>query len=288
MKWMTALKLGRVSNLPTVWTNVLTGAVLANPGFDCLTVLLCATAISFFYIAGMFLNDVFDLEWDRRHQAKRPLVQGEATANEVVGISIALLAAGVALLLFASWGNKTVPVVLSAAVLIGLIVLYDWKHKQWAVVSPWIMGGCRLMVYLTAAAAVDDWNGRVLVAGLCMLAYIAGITYAARAEHLNTLYNYWPVALLFFPAGFALVLGFSDIWSWILIAAVLLWLFRAIRRLVLPGRQRQVPRAIGALLAGIALIDTAILLSLQQYAPAFIAAAAFGLCLIAQRKIAAT
>ena len=30
MTWQTALKLGRVSNLPTVWTNTLAAAVLAG------------------------------------------------------------------------------------------------------------------------------------------------------------------------------------------------------------------------------------------------------------------
>ena len=30
MTWMDALKLGRVSNLPTVWTNALAGMVLAG------------------------------------------------------------------------------------------------------------------------------------------------------------------------------------------------------------------------------------------------------------------
>ena len=32
MKLETALRLGRVSNLPTVWTNPLAGAVLAGAG----------------------------------------------------------------------------------------------------------------------------------------------------------------------------------------------------------------------------------------------------------------
>ena len=30
MSWQVALRLGRVSNLPTVWTNTLTGIVLAG------------------------------------------------------------------------------------------------------------------------------------------------------------------------------------------------------------------------------------------------------------------
>lgn len=287
MKWAAALKLGRVSNLPTVWTNVLAGAVLANPDFDGLRVVLAAAAVSLLYIAGMFLNDAFDVEWDREHQADRPIVKGEASLQEVVRIAVALLVAGVALVLLAAGGRHWPLAAVGVLALIGLVLLYDWKHKQWSF-SPWIMGGCRLTVYLTAAAvAAGAWNGPVLAGGLCLLVYIAGITYSARAEHLNTLNNYWPVALLLAPPAFVLYLGFDNVLAWAAVAVLLVWLGRAARRL-LPGPRRQVPRAVGALLAGIALVDTAILLALRQPLPALLAAGAFGLCLLAQRKIAPT
>ncbi len=284
MKWGTVLKLGRVSNLPTVWSNTLVGAALVNPQFKPLDLLMAAVALSLLYIAGMFLNDVFDLEWDRKHQPGRPLAAGEATVNEVVRISVAFIIAALVLLAFS---DRTIPVLCSAIVLIALILLYDWKHKQWAF-SPWLMGGCRLLVYLTAAAAVTGvWNEQVLIAGFCLLGYIAGITYVARLEHLNTLNSLWPVALLFIPAGFAFFLGFRDPWSWLLTALVLLWLIRAIRHLM-PGKQRRIPQAVSALLAGIALIDTAILMALQQQGYALLSFGCFALCLLAQRRIAAT
>lgn len=286
MKWRTALKLGRVSNLPTVWTNTLVGAALVNPGFDVFTVFTAAIALSLLYIAGMFLNDVFDLEWDRRHQSGRPLVAGEAKVSEALGLSVAFLGLALALLILATEPDRRFHVLVGAAALIGLIMLYDWKHKQWAV-GPWLMGGCRLLVYLIAGAAVGAWNQQILVAGLCLLGYIAGITYVARLEHLNALHGLWPVALLFVPTGFVLYLGFNDVWSWLLAAALLYWLVRAVWRLM-PGKRRRVPQAVGALLAGIALVDTAILTALQQQGAALLAASCFGLCLLGQRKIAAT
>lgn len=286
MKLATALRLGRVSNLPTVWTNVLAGAALVSQDLDWVILITSAIAISLLYIAGMFLNDVFDLEWDRKHQSVRPLVSGEANVNEVAGLSVVFMATAIVLVLFAAAGGRVVIATLSALGLIALIVLYDWKHKQWPV-SPWIMGACRLMVYLTSAAIVGVWNWQVLAAGLCLLGYIAGITYLARAEHLNALNSYWPLILLLLPPGFALYLGFDDIWSWVLVAALLVWLIRA-ARFLMPGKKRKVPQAIGALLAGIALIDTAILVALQQYLLAYIAAGAFALCLLAQRKVSPT
>jgi hypothetical protein len=286
MKWSTALKLGRTSNLPTIWTNVLTGTVLTNPQFDRLTLFTAAIALSLLYIAGMFLNDVYDLEWDRRHQPGRPLVRGEAGINETLGFSIAFVITAVVLLGLVSGMERGLPVLLSTAALITLIILYDWKHKHWSF-SPWLMGGCRLLVYLTAGAAAGIWNQQVLVGGLCLLGYIAGITYMARMEHLNTLHSSWPLALLFVPVVFVLYLNSGNIGSWLLTALLLIWLFRAVRRLI-PGKQRQVPQAVGALLAGIALTDTAILMALQQQELALIAAGCFSLCLLAQRKISPT
>jgi 4-hydroxybenzoate polyprenyltransferase len=286
MKWTTALKLGRISNLPTIWTNALTGAALVNPQFDVLTLFTTAIALSLLYIAGMFLNDVYDLEWDRRHQPGRPLVTGEAGKNEALGFSIACVITAVVLLGLIGGTGRGLPVLLSTAALITLIILYDWKHKHWSF-SPWLMGGCRLLVYLTAGAAVSIWNQQVLIGGLCLLGYIAGITYVARMEHLNTLHSFWPLALLFMPIVFVLYLDSDNSSSWLLTGLLLIWLLRAVRRLV-PGKQRQVPRAVGALLAGIALIDTAILMALQQRELALIAAGCFSLCLLAQRKISPT
>lgn len=286
MKAAAALKLGRMSNLPTVWTNVMVGAALVTPDYDWRVVLAAAAAVSCLYVAGMFLNDVFDLEWDRQHQPDRPIVKGEAAFGEVVGTSIALIAAALVLILVASGGQRLLQVAIGTAGLIGLILLYDFKHKQWSF-SPWLMGGCRLAVYLTAAALAGAWNGPVWAAGVCLLGYIAGITYSARAEHVNSVDNYWPVILLLLPPAFIGYLGYDDPWTWMLLAAVLIWLVRA-ARFLMPGPRRQVPKAVGALLAGIALIDTAILAALGQHVLALIAAGAFALCLLAQRRIAAT
>ena len=61
----TLLLLGRISNLPTVWSNCLAGWILGGGGTALRLALLCLGA-SCLYIAGMFLNDAFDAEFDRQ------------------------------------------------------------------------------------------------------------------------------------------------------------------------------------------------------------------------------
>src|SRR4029079_19649453 len=55
--WETLLRLGRVSNLPTVWTNTLAGTLLAGGDWQNARTLTVVAAMSLFYEGGMFLND---------------------------------------------------------------------------------------------------------------------------------------------------------------------------------------------------------------------------------------
>ena len=70
MNIATFLRLGRVSNLPTVWSNALAGAALAGawPPDGRLVPLLAAMTLA--YTGGMFLNDAFDRDIDARASAR--------------------------------------------------------------------------------------------------------------------------------------------------------------------------------------------------------------------------
>ena len=77
--WLEVL---RISNLPTVWTNVLVGAVLSiavarpsNPSL--VAVLIAIIAGSCLYLAGMVFNDVADVDEDRAQRPERPIPRGE-------------------------------------------------------------------------------------------------------------------------------------------------------------------------------------------------------------------
>src|SRR5215813_6594523 len=89
------LVLGRVSNLPTVWSNCLAGWVLGDRGCPHRLPFLI-TGASFLYVAGMFLNDAFDVAFDREYRKERPVPSGVISARAVwiCGFAMLLLGAG--------------------------------------------------------------------------------------------------------------------------------------------------------------------------------------------------
>ena len=246
----TLLRLGRISNLPTVWTNVIAGAVIVGGTGRASEISLLALAMSAFYVGGMYLNDFFDRALDARERPTRPIVAGEIGAGAVSGIGFGLLAIGVALMI--PFGGAAA---LSGVALAGVIVLYDVWHKGNAL-GPTIMGLCRALVYLGAGAALTGQISLALVIGAFVLAaHTAGITYAAKQESLDTIGNLWPMLLLAAPLLVALPYIASGwtvpvAFALLLIAdAAAVWL---LARRPVPG---SVPRAVSGLIAAISLVD---------------------------------
>ena len=92
----TLLILGRVSNLPTVWSNCLAGWWLSGGGnFWKLPFLL--SGMSALYTGGMFLNDAFDADFDRQRRTSRPIPSGTISADTVWLLGWAWLALGILL-----------------------------------------------------------------------------------------------------------------------------------------------------------------------------------------------
>jgi 4-hydroxybenzoate polyprenyltransferase len=279
--WKTALKLGRVSNLPTVWSNVIAALALAG-GAPTRVVLGAAAAMSFLYVGGMYLNDAFDRDIDARERGSRPIPSGEVSANVVFAFGLVALAAGVLLLAFQSPRAG-----LAGLVLAGVIVLYDWHHKG-NPLSPLLMGLCRALVYAGAAATlVKPFWVPVLLGASALLLYVTGLTLAAKQERLDRVSNIWPVLLLAAPPMLALP-AISSSWLVVLAAAVLLAVcFHAFSLL----RRRQagdVGRAVGLLIAGIALVDALAASTVGATQAMVVCFALFALTLLLQRLIPGT
>jgi 4-hydroxybenzoate polyprenyltransferase len=290
VKWSVALALGRVSNLPTVWTNALAGVVLAGGSTGDARVPWTVLAVSLCYVAGMYLNDAFDREFDARHRPERPIPSGAISARTVFTAGFGMLAAGVALLAWLGLGpaqGTGWPPTAAGLALAAAIVWYDLHHKA-NPASPLLMGLCRALVYVAAACVVVARPpGAVYVGALLLLSYLIGLTYVARQEHLGRVANLWPLLFLALPLAWtaraALQGGFVAV-LWLLLAAWLLYALSFLRR----RRAGDVPRAVGHLIAGICLWDALVIAAAGQPALAGLALGLFGLTLVLQRRIAPT
>ncbi|MDB6443707.1 MULTISPECIES: UbiA family prenyltransferase [Pseudomonas] len=262
--WMT---LGRVSNLPTVWTNTLAAALLASsagalaPPSGAVWVLLLA-ALSMLYLAGMLLNDLLDADWDLRHHNPRPITLG-LVSRQQVGLACALLLglAAVAVLGLSRLIDQPYWLLGGALLLLACILGYNLLHKKYAH-SVWLMGACRSALYLTAAASLAVPPEPIWLCAVLLGVYISGLTYLARQEHRNQLLSRLPLILMLSPL--TLAIHNDNPWFWPVLLLWLGWLGWHYRRHLADPRQRRVRTFIGAGLAALPLFDALVLAVADQ------------------------
>lgn len=224
------LRLGRVSNLPTVWTDVVAAAALATVGVErpgALPLIALGTIVSAFYVGGMFLNDAWDAGIDAVERPERPIPSGLVTRDHVFRVGGGLLVVAI-VALAAGFGLEAA---LGGGALAAAIVLYDIHHKR-NPLAPLVMAACRALIHAVVALALVGRVGVLVVAGAgALFAYVAILTVAARRA---------------------------------------------------PGR------VVGALIAGICLLDAAIVAAAWSPALALVVALGFALTLRLQRRVSGT
>ena len=279
----TLLRLGRVSNLPTVWTNVLAATALAGGDPLAPRTGVALVAMTLFYIGGMYLNDASDHEIDFQERPSRPIPAGEISTATVLSAGIAMLAGGIGLMSLFGFATG-----LAGLGLAGAIVIYDLRHKN-NPFSPVVMGLCRALVYVGAALiASGTVSGAVLVGAVALLAHVVGLTYAAKQESLDQIDNMWPLAVLAVPlmaASGALTGGWPAIPAWFGLATADWLAIGALKKRARPG---SVSNAVAALIAAISLVD-AVLASMVGAWPIVIACwGGFALTRLAHKAIPGT
>ena len=272
-RWRVYLDLGRVSNLPTVWTNCLAGAALSGAALEMPVLLLLAAALSCFYTGGMFLNDAFDHRYDEKTRSRRPIPSGEIGLFEVYALGFGLLVVG-QLGIYAASVLRSGPRLESfgIGVILGvLIVYYNYRHKT-DPHSPVVMAACRGLIYLIAASvAAGSLSLQVWAGALVLASYVAGLTYLAAQEDLNRVKALWPALLLLAPVAFGL---YAAVWGPshpVLLPLLGFFLFWTLwSGSFLSSRRRNVPRAVTGLIAGISLLDGIVIaaVSLELGGPA--------------------
>jgi len=292
VKLRTLLTLGRTSNLPTVWSNMLAGAVLSGAEFGPAPLLLLLLCSSAFYEGGMFLNDAFDAEVDAKERPGRPIPSGQVARSSVLAIGYCLLGGGLLTLLAASLLGLTRAGLAATAAGAGTcvaVLVYNRWHKGHAW-SPLVMGACRAGLYLTAALAVSPRLGNVVLIGAGALwLYIVGLTHIARFETGKVMDRAWVSAFVLAPLVVAapVIVEQMSLLPMLCAALLLGWSLRSIG-FALRGGQGQIPRAVVSLIAGVSLVD-ALFISLLATPPMVLfALGAFLITLKWQRRIPGT
>lgn len=304
------LELMRLSNAPTVVSNVLAGVAagaMVHPGAEgipawatgqvLLGALLC-------YSAGMVLNDAFDARADAAERPSRPIPSGRIALALARAVGLVMLAVGTALLAFAGMpadgsggivGSATFP----WAVLLGSCVLaYDVLHLQLPGASG-LVAGCRALVVAIAALAVSPQAPWPVVAwiALPLLAYVLCVGIAARDEVAGlrgpARVVAWalPALAVVAPVGvrwMAAIEPPAEPWSMPLTAACIALAASTAFLGLRAARAGRVPMAVGRWLGAIPAADAAVCLALGRPGLAGACACAWAAAALLRRRIAAS
>lgn len=299
MNFRVLLRLGRVSNLPTVVSNTLAGTLLGTNGLalgdsaiPLIEASLCASAL---YVGGMFLNDAFDAEWDARHRPERPIAMGEISRTLVFVLSALLLIAGAGYASLVAWRRHSPGGAIAALVTSIAIIAYNRWHKGFGF-APVIMGLCRAgAIGMGALLLTPEPQTIVWVAAACVWAHTVGLTHVASFEagtgaRDGALLERGIAALVFVPAAgllAVLVMTRPAVVAALLLVVQLAWQIYLLR-LVTRRVPRGIPRAVGGLIAGMALLDAGFVALDGPLLAVAICFSCWPLTLLAQRRIAGT
>lgn len=289
------LELARISNLPTVWTNVLAGWLLAGGQWEWKPLAWLLAGGSLIYTSGMMLNDAADVKYDRTHRPERPIPSGRVPLMLVWAVSVVMMLSGAAMFV-----RGAEACVWLTGALLAAIVAYDFYHKQWSG-SVFVMGSCRTLLYLATASAVTgslSWgeHHETIMKAIALGGYIVGLSlvarHEARAHQVSRGRAQWiqmgvGCAGLFAPVIIGIwYAGWHREWIPVVFAADLC----AVILLAISWMRmnaKWIGKSVGLLLAFIPLVD-ALAVAPLRIIEAVIFLMIVPLLMLAQRKIAAT
>jgi 4-hydroxybenzoate polyprenyltransferase len=203
------LQLIRLPNVFTTPSNILTGyfaAVTTTTAAEADGVHLIALMVSsgLLYIAGIVLNDYFDIEIDKKERPSRPLPSGKISKGYALTIAIvALLIANIISLIVG-------PISLAISLALTLLIIaYDYQLK-YSVLGPFAMGGTRSLNVIFGASPVllyiDNHSVAIVgVAAASLFFYVSSITILSKKEVGKERPNSTLVILIVFGVILAIV-----------------------------------------------------------------------------------
>ena len=279
----TWLELVRLPNLFTAMADPAMGMVFVFGGLpavrlDVLALLLIAS--SCLYAAGVVLNDLFDIEVDRRERPDRPLPSGRISRRAAVLLAGELMLIGLA----AAWlAAALVGHLLPGIVAIGLagcIFAYDALLKR-TPVGPLGMGACRMLNVLLGMSIVPaPWHTEHWLVAGGMGLYITGIAWFARTEAGQSRRLPLAMALAVMISGIALMAAFPRFFdrlgyllqsNWHMLMGVLgaLIAWRCLRAVAEPNANR-VQMAVKHAILSLVILDAAVCLYVGGQEPAML------------------
>lgn len=284
------LQLCRISNTPTIVSNVMVGCaigVAAGGAFPWLQAAMISVAMLFLYVAGMALNDVCDAAVDRVERPERPIPSGRITRQQAAVFVVLSMVLALALLSFVSQASLLWGLALTAA-----IIAYDTLHHLASPVAL-LMGVCRGLIYVTAAVAVNptaSWE-IVLLPTFLLTLYVMLLTLVSQAENSDQLAGRAWLSLVILVAALVVPpvwLRTNGVPLWAIIPGVLLacWLLRACHAVF--QKPPRTKLAILTWLSGLCLMDAYILAVLDWPLGCGIAILCFLLTVRLHRRIIGT
>lgn len=251
------LVLTRCSNLPTVWSNVISGWLLGMaaviqtptvvvPSALSGTLFILLLGISLLYVAGMILNDVFDYEWDCANRAARPLPSGLISRSKAKWVGIITLLLGAVLAVFSAGRFFKPPIFIITSLLVVFILWYDVAHKG-NPLAPVVMGICRALLpmigFMVATChGISEQPSTVYVYSVVLGIYTYALTWVAKHELTPAKNSYWIERLLFLIPLPLIVYGNYTYWSLGALIFYSLWI-------VFSNHRHPVPAGISARVA---------------------------------------
>ena len=289
MKLKTLLELGRISNLPTVWSNVLAGIVIAGGAIGLQSTSILIASLSLFYIGGMFLNDAFDTEFDIIERPERPIPSKKITQKIVFIIGFTLLFFGMFLLYIEALTTNVfnLNLILFLGMLLStFIIIYNKYHKN-NPYSPLIMGLCRISIYfIVSAFFLSYFNTHIFEASIFLLSYLIGLTYLAKQENVGYLKNQWPLLFLIAPIiyGYTLI---ENCFSYVALGIFIINIFIALY-FTYSEKNRSIKKSVTLLISGICIYDAILIIHHGEVNLAILSLTFFVLTLFFQKYISGT
>ncbi len=259
----------RISNAPTVVSNILVGTAIAmqlqgkyfglNLSYDLLFA-LCVLAV---YFAGMILNDAFDAKHDKQHRPGRPIPSGAIPRSAAWAVGLVLLGA----VSFFGFRHGAANGLL---LLVAAVLLYTFFHR-WFITAIVFMALCRGLVYLIVAnpGRGEDLSA-LLTFCLALAFYTAALTFMGRFENKKKVDYAWVTWLLLLPPLYIVCTHLPDAW---LALAPLAYLTYWIWCAWIDFKSNNKIGGMHRILSGFCLLDCVFATTLEQYVIA-------GLCLV--------